>query len=247
MSLLVATDLVAGYGAHDEILKGVGLAVAAGEIVAVLGPNGAGKSTLLKCVAGLVRARAGRVLLDGMDLAGLKPREVSRRGVAFVPQEANIFPSLTIAENLDIGGTLDRAARPRRLRAVLERMPELAAKRRVRASTLSGGQRQMLAMGMALMVAPKLLLLDEPTAGLSPLAADMLFGLVRSLAADGVAVAMVEQNALRALQVCDRACILVDGRNHREGPGAALLADPAIRTVFLGDVAPTLNPPEFAA
>ncbi|MBM3569905.1 MAG: ABC transporter ATP-binding protein [Alphaproteobacteria bacterium] len=232
--MLAIESLTAGYGAHDEILKGVGLRADAGEMVALIGPNGAGKSTLLKAVVGIVAARAGAIRFDGQALAGLKPREISRRGIAFVPQEGNVFPSLSVEENLEIGGYVDRAARRGRIQAIYARLPMLAERRRQAAGTLSGGQRQTLAMGMALMVAPKMLLLDEPSAGLSPMAAGELFGLIKSLHRDGMTVVMVEQNALEALAVADRAYLLVDGRNARDGAARALAEDPEIRHAFLG-------------
>jgi len=232
--LLAAADLVAGYGAQDEILKGVSIEAAAGELVALIGPNGAGKSTLLKAIAGLVRPRSGVIRLKGEPLAGLAPREVSRRGVAFVPQEGNVFPSLTIRENLEIGGWLDRAALRRGIARVYQRFPELARRPGLPARALSGGQRQMLAMGMALMVAPVLLLLDEPSAGLSPIAADGLFDAIRAIRDDGVGIVMVEQNAAAALEVADRAYLLVDGENRRSGRAADIAADPEIRRLFLG-------------
>jgi branched-chain amino acid transport system ATP-binding protein len=234
MSLLAVSDVVAGYGESDQILKGTGLDVGRGEIVAILGPNGAGKSTLLKAIAGIVRPRTGSILVDGVSISGLPPREISRRGVVFVPQDANVFSSMTIEENLEIGAYVDPRKLPERLTTIFKRIPELATRRKKKAGTLSGGQRQLLAMGMALMVAPKLMLLDEPTAGLSPAAAENLFEMVRSISADGVAIAMVEQNALRALMIADRAFILVDGRNARCGPAQAIAADPEIRRVFLG-------------
>ena len=235
MSFLKVEQVVAGYGAHDEILKKVGMEVSAGEIVSILGPNGAGKSTLLKTVAGLVAPRSGTVEFVGVGIAGLKPREVSRRGVVFVPQENNIFPSLTIEENLEIGAYLDRAEYKARLAQVYGRMPEIAARRRDLGGTLSGGQRQLLAMGMALMVGPKLMLLDEPTAGLSPAAGEKLLQMIRTIRDDGVAIAMVEQNAIQALRVSDRAYILVDGQNARSGPAQQLLDDKDIRQIFLGE------------
>jgi len=234
MTLLVARDVVAGYGRHEEILKGVGIAAAARELAVLIGPNGAGKSTLLKTIAGLLRPRSGTIALDGASIAGLPPREISRRGLAYVPQEANVFPSLTVQENLEIGGYLDRHAIAARAAAVYERFPALAQRRRDAARILSGGQRQTLAVGMALMVAPRLLLLDEPSAGLSPVAAADLFGLIATLHGEGMAIVMVEQNAAEALAIADRAYLLVDGRNARDGDARALAADPEIRQVFLG-------------
>ncbi len=239
MTLLAASKVVAGYGSHDEILKGVDLEVSPGEIVAILGPNGAGKSTLLKAIAGLVAPRSGTVALAGHSIAGLAPRDISRRGVVFVPQDANIFPSMTVEENLEIGAYLDRRSFAEQMQRVCARIPELAGRRRAKAGTLSGGQRQLLAMGMALMVDPRLMLLDEPTAGLSPAAAERLFAMIRAIASDGIAIALVEQNALHALMVSDRAYILVDGRNARTGRAKEIAADPDIRRIFLGVYSPS--------
>lgn len=234
MSLLSVSNVIAGYGEHDQILKGVDIAVEEGEIVAILGPNGAGKSTLLKTIAGMVKPRSGTITVGSDEIAGLAPREISRRGVVFVPQEMNIFPSMTIEENLEIGAYVDPPKLKEQLPRIYERIPELAAKRRAKAGTLSGGQRQLLAMGMALMVSPRLMLLDEPTAGLSPAAAENLFKMVRSICAEGVSIAMIEQNALHALMIADRAYILVDGRNARSGEAKAIAEDPEIRRIFLG-------------
>jgi branched-chain amino acid transport system ATP-binding protein len=234
MSLLAATGIVAGYGAQDEILRSVDLVVGEGEIVAVIGPNGAGKSTLLKAIAGLLRPKAGTIALHGRDITGLPPREISRLGLAYVPQEFNIFPTLSVRENLEIGGYIDRRAAARRIDGVLAQFPVLADKRRHAARTLSGGERQMLAMAMALMVEPAVLLLDEPSAGLSPVAAERLFDAVAQIHKDGVAIAIVEQNANEALAIADRAYILVDGKNSRTGDAKALAADPEIRRLFLG-------------
>src|SRR5208282_4905710 len=155
MTLLAAEGVIAGYGAHDEVLKGVSISLEPGEMVALIGPNGAGKSTLLKTIAGLVRPREGTISFAGKPIQGLRPREVSREGIAFVPQEANVFPSLTVQENLEIGGYLDRGGRSARMQGVLERLRALAERRSQLARTLSGGQRQMLAMGMAMMVSPR--------------------------------------------------------------------------------------------
>jgi branched-chain amino acid transport system ATP-binding protein len=234
MSLLAATGVVAGYGAQDEILKGVDLVVHEDEIVSIIGPNGAGKSTLLKAIAGLLRPKAGAITLRGRDVAGLPPREISRLGVAYVPQEFNIFPTMSVRENLEIGGYIDRKAATSRIDGVLAQFPALADKRRHAARTLSGGERQMLAMAMALMVEPAVLLLDEPSAGLSPVAAEQLFDAIVQVHKDGVAIAIVEQNANEALAIADRAYILVDGRNSRTGDAKALAADPEIRRLFLG-------------
>jgi branched-chain amino acid transport system ATP-binding protein/neutral amino acid transport system ATP-binding protein len=234
MSLLVASGIVAGYGRDDQILKGAHLTVDHAEIVAIIGPNGAGKSTLLKTIAGLLHPTQGSVMLRGEPIHGLPPGEVSRRGIAFVPQEQNIFATLSLRENLEMGGWLDPAATRQRIDEVFARFPMLAERRSRAARTLSGGQRQVLAMAMALMVRPVLLLLDEPSAGLSPVAAETLFATIETINRDGIAIAMVEQNAAQALRLAHRATILVDGRNNRDGAAAALAADPEIRRIFLG-------------
>ena len=234
MGLLKVEALVAGYSSADRILKGVGLEIDAGEMVCIIGPNGAGKSTLLKAIAGLLRPSEGRVRLGDRDLTGRPAREVAREGIAFVPQEQNVFPTLSIRENLEIGGYVAPDKTRERIAAAFERFPMLAERRRSAARTLSGGQRQVLAMAMALMVEPVVLMLDEPSAGLSPLAADQLFDAIRAIRDEGVAIAMVEQNALEALSLADRAYIMVDGRNARSGPAAELAADPEVRRVFLG-------------
>ncbi len=232
--LLVVEQVVAGYSAADEVLKGIDLRVEAGEIVAILGPNGAGKSTLVKTLAGLLTPSRGTILLDGRPIAGRAPREISRAGVAYVPQEQNVFPTMSVRENLEMGGFLERRNSARRIEQAFARFPMLARRRRVQARALSGGERQVLAMAMALMVDPTLLLLDEPSAGLSPIAAQRLFDDIVAIHHGGVSIAMVEQNAHEALTIADRAYILVDGRNHRHGPASALAADPDIRRVFLG-------------
>jgi branched-chain amino acid transport system ATP-binding protein/neutral amino acid transport system ATP-binding protein len=233
-ALLVAQGLVAGYSAADEVLKGVDLRVGEGEIVCIIGPNGAGKSTLVKTIAGLLAPSRGRIVFDGRAIAGHGAREVSRLGVAYVPQEQNIFPTMSVRENLEMGGFLHPKESARRIDQAFERFPMLARRRRVQARALSGGERQVLAMAMALMVDPRLLLLDEPSAGLSPLAAQRLFDDIVAIHRSGISIAMVEQNAREALTVADRAYILVDGRNHREGSASTLAADPDIRRIFLG-------------
>ncbi len=232
--LLSARGVVAGYAAADMILKGVDLDVHPGEVVAIIGPNGAGKSTLLKAIAGILTPSAGSITLDGAAIAGHPPREIAALGLAFVPQEQNVFPTMSVRENLEMGGFIQPKETPRRIEAIFARFPILAEKRRQAARTLSGGQRQMLAMAMALMVAPRVLLLDEPSAGLSPVAAEALFDTIRGINAEGTAIAMVEQNALEALSIARRGVILVDGRNARVGDAATLAADPEVRRIFLG-------------
>ena len=232
-ALLEVHNLSAGYGDHD-ILRGLSLSVEAGELVAVIGPNGAGKSTLLKALAGLVRPRGGRIALQGADITGAGTRRIVESGLCYVPQEGNVFPSLSVWENLTIGAWTAGGSLDERTRAVVELFPILAARRRARAGTLSGGERQMLAMAMGLMVEPRLLLLDEPSAGLAPRAAEQLFETIRAINADGVAILMVEQNAREALALAQRGYILVDGRNSRSGPASVLASDPEVRTIFLG-------------
>jgi branched-chain amino acid transport system ATP-binding protein len=234
MGLLTVSGLVAGYSAADEILKGVDFAVKKGEIVTIIGPNGAGKSTLLKTIAGLLKRKSGTISLAGQRIDGRPAREICMLGIAFVPQEHNIFPTMSVAENLEIGGYVDRRSAQGRIVTLLERFPMLGEKRRHAARTLSGGQRQVLAMAMALMVEPALLLLDEPSAGLSPIAAEMLFTTIGAINREGVAIAMVEQNAREALAIADRAYILVDGKNSRSGTAADLAADPDVKRLFLG-------------
>lgn len=231
---LSATGIVAGYGTSDEILKGVDFVVGAKEIVCIIGPNGAGKSTLLKTLAGLLKPKSGVVVLDGTDITGKAPREIARLGVAYVPQEHNIFPTLTLRENLEMGGYTNSKAIERRISDVFRRFPVLERKRRQAARTLSGGERQILAMAMALMVEPRVLLLDEPSAGLSPVAAEILFEAIVQINRQGLAIGMVEQNANEALAIAHRAYVLVDGRNARTGDAATLAGDPDIRRVFLG-------------
>jgi branched-chain amino acid transport system ATP-binding protein/neutral amino acid transport system ATP-binding protein len=242
MSLLRISGLRGGYAAADEIVKGVELHLEPGEIVALIGPNGAGKSTLLKLIAGLLRPSAGQVLFKDRDIAGLGAPEVSRLGLSFVPQERNVFAAMSVAENLEIGGYLDGAHARHRMDELYHRFPMLADKRRAAARTLSGGQRQILAMAVALMNSPDLLLLDEPTAGLSPRAAEELFGTIIALNKSGVAILMVEQNALEALAVSARAYVLVQGRAEREGRAEELASDPTVRDLFLGgEVQPMLQ------
>jgi branched-chain amino acid transport system ATP-binding protein len=234
MGLLSVAGLFAGYSAADEILKGVDLEVGRSEIVTIIGPNGAGKSTLLKAIAGILELRAGSITLVDMRIDGRPAREISTLGIAFVPQEHNIFPTMSVAENLEIGGYVDRRGVRGKIAAILDRFPVLAQKRHQAARTLSGGQRQILAMAMALMVDPTLLLLDEPSAGLSPIAAEALFATIVAINRGGVAIAMVEQNAREALAIAHRGYILVDGRNSRSGDAAVLAADAEVRRLFLG-------------
>ena len=231
---LEVRDVVAGYVRGLPVVHGASLEVAAGEVVTVIGPNGAGKSTLLKAIAGLVHTEAGRITLDGREITRLAPHEVVRAGVGYVPQTGNVFTTLTIHENLKVGGHLLRAELAERLERAYAQFPVLAEKRRARARTLSGGQRQMLAMARALMTDPRLLMLDEPTAGLAPKVVDEVFAQLRALAQGGVAVLMVEQRARAALAISDRGYVLAEGRNRIEGPARALLDNPEVAAAFLG-------------
>jgi neutral amino acid transport system ATP-binding protein len=232
-ALLEVHDLASGYGDSD-ILHGLSLRVDAGELVAVIGPNGAGKSTLLKTLAGLVRPRAGRIALGGADLTGSGTGRIIASGLCYVPQEANVFPSLSVWENLTIGAWTAAAPMGERARAVVELFPVLATRRRARAGTLSGGERQMLAIAMALMVEPRLLLLDEPSAGLAPALQRLVFDRIREINARGLGILLVEQNARESLALCHRGYVLAMGRVRAEGPGGLLRDDPDIRRLYLG-------------
>jgi len=232
-ALLAVDALHAGYGDH-EILRGVDLHVEAGEIVAIIGPNGAGKSTLLKTIAGLVRPRSGDVRLDSARIGGDAPDAIIRRGLCYVPQEANVFPALTVEENLTMGSWTSPSGRAERARAAVELFPTLGERRRQRAGSLSGGERQMLAIAMALMVEPRLLLLDEPSAGLAPALQRLIFDRIRGINARGIAIVLVEQNARESLLLCRRGYVLVMGQTRAEGPGRALLDDPEVRRAYLG-------------
>jgi neutral amino acid transport system ATP-binding protein len=232
-ALLDVQDLSAGYG-DNEILRGLSLHVEPGELVTVIGPNGAGKSTLLKTLAGLVRPRAGRIALRGADITGATSERIVANGVCYVPQEANVFAALSVWENLTIGAWTAPRLFEERARAVIELFPALAERRRARAGTLSGGERQMLAMAMALMVDPLLLLLDEPSAGLAPALQRLVFDRVREINARGLGILLVEQNARESLALCRRAYVLAMGRVRAEGPGHVLNDDPEIRRLYLG-------------
>jgi ABC-type branched-subunit amino acid transport system ATPase component len=232
-ALLEIEGLHAGYGDH-EILRGVGLRADAGEIVAIIGPNGAGKSTLLKTIAGLLPPRRGDVRFRGEPIGGSAPETIIRRGLCYVPQEANVFPNLSVQENLTIGAWAASARRSERARSVVELFPVLGDRRRQRAGSLSGGERQMLAIGMALMVEPALLLLDEPSAGLAPALQRVIFDRIQDINARGMTIVLVEQNARESLSLCRRGYVLVMGQTRAEGPGRALLDDPEIRRAYLG-------------
>ena len=235
--LLEARDLVAGYLPGIDILNGCSLEVAEGEIVGVIGPNGAGKSTLVKAMFGLVGVRSGRVLLSGEEITGLPAHLLVRKGVGYVPQVRNVFGSLTVVENLEMGLYLESQRWDERFRFVAELFPMVAQRRNQRVASLSGGERQMVALARALMTEPAVLLLDEPSAGLAPTVQDQVFDRVREINEAGVSVVMVEQNARRCLQICDRGYVLDQGRNAHTDTGEHLLNDPRVVDLYLGTLA----------
>lgn len=232
-----AKDVHAGYLPGINILNGCSLVANQGELIGIIGPNGAGKSTLLKAIFGQVNVRSGNILLNGEDITGLKANKLVEKGVAFVPQTNNVFPSLTIEENLEMGVFQKPKAFKERFEFVTSIFPDLATRRSQKAGSLSGGERQMVAMGRALMVDPSVLLLDEPSAGLSPVRQDEAFLRVREVNKAGVTVVMVEQNARRCLQICDRAYVLDQGKDAHTGTGRELLTDPKMIKLYLGDLA----------
>ncbi|MEV0634237.1 ABC transporter ATP-binding protein [Streptomyces sp. NPDC050619] len=235
--VLAADGIVAGYVPGVDVLRGCSIEVRPGEVVGVIGPNGAGKSTLVKAVFGLLRVRGGTVRLRGEEVTNRPAHELVRRGVGYVPQLQNVFPELTVEENLRMGSYLRPKDYARRATAVEELFPLLADRRRQKAGAMSGGERQMLAMARALMMEPQLMLLDEPSAGLSPLHQDHVFDRCRMINNAGVAVLMVEQNARRCLQICDRGYVLDQGRNAYTGTGTALLHDEKVIELYLGTLA----------
>ena len=233
MPFLSGENMIGGYGGVD-ILNGCSIAVKAGEIVVVVGPNGAGKSTAMKAIFGMLPLRHGRVSLNGVDITGLAPHQRVACGMAFVPQTHNVFTSMSVEENLEMGAFSLDTPFAETLEQVYGLFPVLAEKRRQPAGELSGGQRQQVAVGRALMTGPKLLLLDEPTAGVSPIVMDELFDRIIGIADRGIAVLMVEQNAKQALSIADRGYVLVQGENRFTDTGAALLANADVRQSFLG-------------
>jgi len=232
--ILTAHNVVAGYKPGLPIVHGVSVDVSPGEIVTIIGPNGAGKSTFLKAIAGLVRFESGTVTLAGQDISGKPAHDLVASGVGYVPQTGNIFTTLTIHENLMVGGHVLGGELKQRVARAYERFPVLAQRRGAKGRVLSGGQRQMLAVARALMTDPKVIMLDEPTAGLAPMVVAEVFADLRKLAESGVAVLMVEQNAKAALRISDRGYVLAEGHNRMSGKAADLLADPAVGEAFLG-------------
>ncbi len=236
-AVLRADELVAGYFPGVNILNGTDLYCHEGELVGIIGPNGAGKSTFLKALFGLVKIRSGSVVLKGEEITGLRADRLVRQGVGFVPQNNNVFPSLTIEENLEMGCFQDSKRFKERFDVVTDLFPALGTRRAQRAGSLSGGERQMVAMGRALMMDPSVLLLDEPSAGLSPAMQDEVFLRTRQINKTGTSVVMVEQNAARCLQICDRAYVLDQGRNAYTGTGKDLATDPKVIELYLGTLA----------
>ena len=235
--LLAAEAVVAGYLPEVNILNGVDLTLAAGEIVGIIGPNGAGKSTLVKAMFGLLPVRSGAIRLRGADIVGRPPHELVSLGIGYVPQTRNVFPSLTVEENLQMGIYQRPKRFAARMRAVAELFPLLVDRRRQQAGSLSGGERQVVAMGRALMMEPTVLLLDEPSAGLSPLAQDDAFERIRTINEAGVSMVMVEQNARRCLELAHRGYVLDQGRNAHTGTGRELLGNKAVIEIYLGTLA----------
>ncbi|MFZ1470808.1 MAG: ABC transporter ATP-binding protein [Paracoccaceae bacterium] len=233
--LLDVRDLTAGYEPGLNIVRGCSVHADEREIVVILGPNGAGKSSLIKAIAGLVPISGGQVLLQGQDITHTPAHQMVRRGLAFVPQTENIFPLLTVEENLRVsGGILPRADIAPRMEEMFTLFPDLARQRRLPAGSLSGGQRQMLAVARALIVHPQVLMLDEPSAGLSPKFVEMVFARLAEIRRDGLTIVLVEQNARAALSIGDRAYVLVEGRQAHEGPAKTLWDDPVIAELYLG-------------
>jgi branched-chain amino acid transport system ATP-binding protein len=233
-NLVEISDVIAGYLPGVDILNGVSLTLAEGELVGIIGPNGAGKSTLVKALFGLVGVRSGTITLRNENITGLAAHILVAKGVGYVPQRENVFPSLTVEENLKMGLYLAPERWDERFPVVAELFPILADRRDQRAGFMSGGERQMLAMGRALMMDPSVLLLDEPSAGLSPANQDLIFDRIRLIADSGVSIVMVEQNARRCLQICDRGYVLDQGTNAYSGTGPELLHDPKVIDLYLG-------------
>ncbi len=232
--MLIGAGMTGGYGSGADILHDCTIAVERGQIAVIVGPNGAGKSTAMKAVFGMLDLRAGQVRLAGRDISRLSPQARVAAGMAFVPQTNNIFSSMTVEENLEMGAFLREEDIAETMAQVFELFPILAEKRHQPAGELSGGQRQQVAVGRALMTGPTVLMLDEPTAGVSPIVMDELFDRIIEVARTGISILMVEQNARQALEIADTGYVLVQGRNSFTGTGAELLADPEVRRSFLG-------------
>ncbi len=236
MALLEIEDVVAGYGAGPDILNGITVGIEPGTSYCIVGPNGAGKSTLLKTIAGFLEPRGGEVRLDGQKMNGSRPDQMLASGVCYVPQDASLFPTMTVKENLAMGGYLisDRSLLRDRMEMVYETFPLLAERKSQNAGTLSGGEQQMVTLGRALMVEPKVVMIDEPSLGLAPMIADQIFEKIRGFGDLGITVVLVEQNAVKGLETVDWGFVLDLGLLEFEGPADGILADPRIRELYLG-------------
>jgi ABC-type branched-subunit amino acid transport system ATPase component len=236
MALLDIDNVVAGYGMGPDILTGISLSIEPDRSYCIIGPNGAGKSTLLKAICGLATVRRGKIALDGASIAGLRADEVLKRGICFVPQDRSLFPDMTVTENVRMGGYIlkDRRAVEVRVEEVFAMFPILKERRRQLAKTLSGGQQQMLLIGRAMVLRPRIIMLDEPSLGLAPLVSKQIFDAMNALKAAGISIIVVEQNARMGLQFADWGCVLDLGRMVFEGPSAAVLSDPRIQELYLG-------------
>ena len=233
-NILEVTNVYAGYLKDLDILQGVNFRIAPGELVAVIGPNGAGKSTLAKTIFGLLSPNQGQIIFKGKNIAGLKSDRIVRLGMCYVPQISNVFASLSVEENLEMGAFIRSGSLGSLKNSIYTMFPKLGSRRRQRAGTLSGGERQMLAMGKALMLQPDLLLLDEPSAALSPILVNDVFEQIKAINQTGTAIVLVEQNAKKALLMADRGYVLENGRDRFEGTGADLLNDPQVAALYLG-------------
>lgn len=232
--LLTVESIYAGYVTGLDILQGINLTMGAGELIAIIGPNGAGKSTLAKTICGLLSPHTGQIIFQGKPISGLKPNQIVVQGMCYVPQLANVFRSLTVAENLEMGAFIRNVSLEDLKARIYTTFPQLADRHRQPARTLSGGERQMLAMGRAMMLEPKLLILDEPSAALSPILVDDIFAKIQEINQRGTSIILVEQNARKALAMADRGYVLDAGRDRFEGSGPELLNDPKVGALYLG-------------